>query len=378
LKKALQILVIAFLVSAGISFSFQPAFAQPVYQGFYWIGGTISAPAGVSANGRQVVVYQEDTDDAYSDDTSGTTGLSGQADQYMVNLLEDSRMPLTVGATYRVATVRGADNYGANPVTFTLSGNGYDFVNLTLVEGGGILPPGPRPGIGEPPRITDIYFGTRLYQPPPVIERFVIDQQPRVRARVTSEYGINISQVSMVVDPGTATARTFAVEADNIVASSGPPAAPTDLTYELDLARLGVTLTEGDHTFNFRAANAFGEATAAANVEVIGGDARILDIPIVFPSPAYLRTTQWVTLQYTLSRAARVNINFFDVSGRIIKTVRPNMGQEGTLAGLNKVEVRLLTDQGQTFPAGIVTGIIINQENNKVLGRIKLTTLPNI
>jgi hypothetical protein len=376
MKKFLYTLLIAFLVSSGLSFGIQPAFAQPVYQSYYWITGTISAPGGVETNGRQVVVYQADPDDAYGDDPSGPTGLSGQANQYMVNLMEDSRMVLIVGETYRVATVRGEDNYGAGPVEFTLSGNGYDVVNLTLEENRGIIAPEPRPGVGEPPRITDIYFGTRLYQPPPVIERFVVDQQPRVRARVTSEYGINVSRVSMVVDPGTATARTFAVEADNIVASSGPPSAPTDLTYELDLARLGVTLTEGAHTFDFRAANAFGDATAAANVEVIGGEVRILDIPIVFPSPAYLRTTREITIQYTLSRATPVNINFFDVSGRVVKTIRPNIGEEGTLAGLNKVTTTLVTDQGQTFAAGIFQGIIINRENNKVLGRVKLTTLP--
>ena len=103
----------------------------------------------------------------YADDLVGV-GLSGRANEYMMNAYEDYRLVIAPGKYY-VAIVNDnpgdmANGYGAL-VEVTVTGNGYDIApDLVLAKGAGISPPAERPDpLAELlPKIENIRFGKRL------------------------------------------------------------------------------------------------------------------------------------------------------------------------------------------------------------------------
>lgn len=397
-RKSLLVIIIVFVI-CNLTFVISPkAKAQPVFVGTYWIlSGGIANPDSQILDGRQVVIYRINPDNGFAADTTGPTGLSQREGDFVINALEEWRWFVDPAnyfrpGTYQIAIVNdNPDNieegYGADPVEFTVTGYGYDVApELTLARGAGILPP-ERPEYGTP-IFSEVRFGKRLYQPT-VVERwiategeekrFVVSPTPRITATVASDFGITVSEIAMVLNADTATARTFAIRPSNIVSSAGPADAPTSVSLVYDFGAEGeAPLPEGDQVMTFSATNSFGRTDYDCHVNVAGGERRMLGTPIAFPSPLHLMSADTVTIQYTLSHDMPVEINFFDVSGRNVKRFIIAQGAEGGSAGINKVEWSggPRTDQGQRLASGIYLGVIIDKENNKVLGRVKVTALP--
>jgi len=397
-RKALLIGLIIFVI-CSLGFVISPsAKAQPVFTGTYWIlNGGITNPDSQILDGRQVVIYRLNPDDGFAADTTGPTGLSGREGDFVINALEEWRWFTDPAhyfkpGTYQIAIVNDnpdnmAEGYGADPVEFVVTGYGYDVApELALTRGAGILPP-ERPEYGTP-IFDEVRFGKRLYQPR-VVERwiategeekrFVVSATPRITATIASDFGVNVREITMALNADTAAPRTFDIRTSNIVSSAGPVDAPTSVSLVYDFAAEGEEpLPEGDQVMTFSATNAFGSTDYDCHVNVAGGERRLLGTPITFPSPLHLMTDDTVTIQYTLSHDMPVEINFFNIAGRNIKRFIIAQGAEGGSAGINKVTWGggPLTDQGQKLSSGIVLFVIMDKQNNKVLGRGKLTALP--
>ena len=363
------------------------ASAQPVYMGLYWITGSVSDPDSVGTEGRQVCFYETLENNAivggYADDLCGTVGLSGRANQYMINAWEDFRLLIRPG-TYYVAIPNDnpadpANGYGADPVEVTVTGQGYDIVsnNLVLMRGAGIAPPGDRPSFGMP-HFEDIAFGNRKYQPALVArgQEFIVSAQPRISGRAVSEYGLNTSSIAMVVGEGTTNAKTYSIAGSYVTQTVGAADSPTSVAFTVDFLSVGDTLPEGEQKITFRAANAFGSTEEVVAVTVAGGEPRLIGEPITFPSPLHLKTDREVTFQYVLSHDLNTEMFVFDVSGRIVLRRPFNARQEGGSAGFNKVTWNLYTDQGSLVSSGIYVFTLVNRESGKLLGKGKFTALP--
>ncbi|MBN2057378.1 MAG: hypothetical protein JW782_01095 [Candidatus Saganbacteria bacterium] len=382
MKRISLILLLVLTLATGYWLLTTKASAQPVYMGLYWITGSVSDPDSVGTEGRQVCFYERLENNSivggYSDDLVGTVGLSGRTNQYMINALEDWRLDIAPGKYY-VAIVQGSDGYGADPVEVTVTGQGYDIVgqNLVLMRGAGINPPAERPTFGLP-NIQNIRFGNRLYQPVLVAkgQPFIVSAQPRISATAASDFGVDRSRLAMVVNAGTAQAKTYTISSSQIVRSAGPSDNPTEVDFVIDLSVEKDTLPEGDQQITFRAANVFGSTEEVCTVTVAGGEPRLIGIPITFPSPLHLKTEKEVFFQYTMTHDIPVDLFVFDVSGRVVLKRSMNAREEGGSAGVNKVSWNLITDQGSLVSSGIYVFTLVNKENGKMLGKGKFTALP--
>jgi hypothetical protein len=348
----------------------------------YWIAGSVEDPDQVGTAGRQVVFFKtlenNQVTGGYADDLVGTAGLAGRADEYMLNAYEDYRLVVAPG-TYYAAIVNDNPNnpsegYGANPVEVNLTGQGYDIANLVLEKGAGILPP-PVAGV---PIFKEVRYGNRLYQPTLVAKgmEFVVSEQPKITTVIASDTGLNTSQIFMTVNPNTADSMQISFSEATTTSMVGPSAAPTEVTFVYDFVSAGKALADGENIVNFSAANAAGTAVYDSTVSVMGGEGRLIGIPLTYPSPVHLKTDKEVTVQYSLSKDMNVDIFFFDVSGRMVKKFTLYSREEGGSAGINKVTWNLITDQGQIVSSGIYLFTIVNRDDNKLLGKGKFTALP--
>lgn len=391
MKKIIFMLLAAFVICSAWGGSFDLANAQHVFLRMYWIAGFGSDPDSKGLDGRQVVFWRgayNPAESAYSDDIMGAAGLSGRAGQFMVNAYQDWRQIVTPGDDWWAAIVKGADNYGADPVRVRLTGAGYDFPDgpLVLALGAGIEAPAGRPLppwlLALLPKIQKIKFGDRLWQPILVEqgESFIITNQPKISAQVTSPVALDTSKIVMVLNEGTATTKIYSIKAAHYAGVKGAEAAPTEINFVYNFAAEKETLPDGDQKITFRAANEYGSVAEVCSVKVMGGEVIIIGTPLTFPSPVRLRAQRSVTIQYGLSRDADIDIYIFDISARVVKKITCNSGQPGGQAGgtanPNKVTWNLQTDQGSLAGSGIYVFNIVDRGRNKVLGKGKLTIVP--
>ncbi len=372
-------LVFCFWLSAG-------AEALNLYPAIYWIAGSVSGPSGVDVNNRQVVFFKEPLVNnqivgVYADDFTGPEGLSRQSGRYIINALEGFGMDLRPG-TYYAAVVRGEDNYGADPVEVTITGNGYDFApELVLAYGAG--PAAPVEG-AEPAPTIRVWFDGVLYQPAIYgleegKQRFYVSETGEMKIEVdipdpfrldrSSSYALSIQNPDGGVESFDLSAlpgfRVSAAEAKPLVINSPYPktlaaAAKEDLNYIF--------------TFNARSAGILGspaETSLAAAVTVSGGPVRLIGPLLTYPSPVHLKTDKKVTFQFILNRAAPVDLFVTDASGRVVKKI-----SKSATAGLNKEDWDLITDQGQRVATGIDVVTLVGKEDNQLLGTGKFTALP--
>jgi hypothetical protein len=384
-RKRFSLAVITLLVLGVCLAAAALAQTQSVYTGLYWISGSVVAgDTDQSVDGRRVVFYREANEGAivggYSDGIVGSSGLSGSAGRYILNGLQDWRLNLQPG-TYYAAIVLGEDGFGANPVRVEVTGSGFDVApELRLARGAGLLPPGARPDFGLP-SITNIRFGRRVYQRALVArgEQFIISPQTKISANAVSDFGsIDRGQLQMIINEGTAAARTYAYSDMNVslVAAAVPGSPVGSIDFAVDLAEKGVRLTEGVYNITVRAANVFGVTSEVCTVTVKGGEAMLIGQPLAYPSPLNLGSDTSVTFQYTLSQDVPVDIHVFDVSGQVVWTKLCSLGEEGSAAGTNKVVwTGLNTLQGSTLASGIYVVTLVNKESGKLLGKVKLTAI---
>ncbi|MCU0641213.1 MAG: hypothetical protein MUC35_03895 [Candidatus Margulisbacteria bacterium] len=382
MKKSLTIIALLLgiaTLAAAAGFTFLPVYSV--------VGQVVDAPAAPAA-GRTVVFFKEMNE--RSEVTVYTLATVGSDGRYLVNATSNFDLPLTVGETYKVAVVRDASGYGAGPVSVTISGSGYDAAPaMTMAYGAGVIAIGP--GITdirqELPPVVKLSFGSRLYQPALVTDEkpFIISERPSVKADVTvdSPYALAMdpSKLTLVIDSGSASQQILEMQADNIakkVLAAGSTAAEERIS-ALSLAyNLAEALTEGKHHFtvNARSSGAMGAAgiTAyVATVEVMGGPVRLIGVPICSPSPYSITKNRIVTIQYTLSKDADIQLVFLDISGQTILSRTYLKGTEGGSAGVNKVTWDGQTDRGYKAGNGIYLGTVVSKEDNRKLGTVKLT-----
>ena len=363
---------------------------EATFTGFYPLtGNVVSETEGVSSTGRKVVFYAiNEGDDPMDGPTAGfsydfvETGLSGIADKYIISAFQDPNLSIDVGPKYYLAVVKGADNFGVNPIEVGISGYGFErYPTLTLKEGEGIADPGEHASRFGP-KIEAIWFGLRKWQPKLVAagESYVISDQPEIKCEVTSPYGINVSSLQIVQDEGSSVAKTYNISSIHFKEIKGMAESPTDITYVYNFAAEGNALDDGDHVLTFKASNAFGTTIEVCSVSIKAGPVEIIGTPINFPSPVHLRTDKEVIFQYGLTKNADIDLYVFDISARIVKKISCNSGTAGGYAGgtanPNKVPWNLITDQGTLLGSGIYLWNIVDRAGNRVLGKGKLTAVP--
>src|SRR3989339_1066421 len=337
MRKHLLILLILFTIFAASANA-----EQILYNTFYWVDGSILPPtndATVSTDNRIVIFYLSTPESGYASDVSGTYGMSGQKGKFMINAMEDFRMPIAPN-TYKVAIVKGSDGYGANPQDMAVSGKGYDTAsNITLAYNAGVDMPdtNPLPPIEnkELPKIESIWFNNRLYQKKLVAKNyeFIISEKPKVSAKITGNTGIDISSIAIIVDEGTANAKTYKVTESSITSKVAKESTTTELVYTFDFEKDGSILSSGEHMFTFTAGNSAGVTAETADVKVMGGDVTVVGIPLTYPSPLHLTKDNQVILEYGLSKDANIEIYIFDITGKIVKKLAFGAGTPGGVAG---------------------------------------------
>ena len=382
--KKLFFLILAALLLIGA------ARAQEIFA--YWIAGgladTLNADgsATISANGRTVVFFKQAVKKVvYKPYATSTVG----GNTFMINAFNIWPAQLEVGATYQVATTKGADGYGADPVSVEVSGIGWDQVNgLKLTLGGGVDIS--TEALGEPPPRIKFWFGRRAYQKE-MVERaekpmeFVVSAKPDVKVEVNIDlpYTLapNIDAYSMVIDKGTPTAKNIILNASNIEATvyaSGTGIEESRISGRTIIYSVADPLSEGNHTFSVTASSSgliakVATATEIAKVSVLGGPLRMIGNALTYPSPFSISKHKTVTIQYTLSADANIDIYLISVAGERIKKFTCLAGGEGGAAGVNKVTWDGRADQGFLAGNAIYVGTIVARDDNRLLGKLKLT-----
>jgi hypothetical protein len=356
MKKILLISLLLVVVSASSSFARVP------FTPIYWIKGRVVDAPGLSANGRKI--YFEN---ARAWDIIGTSGLSRKANQFLINAGQ-AGVPLEAGKRYRVFTESMA-GYGVGPVEVELTGFGVqDMGQLALETGRGISDIRAFLAEAEPKPELRIWFGNRLYQPELVKKgmEFNIPKKPKIKMEVSMAEGYSLaSEVS---------AYTLSVDGKNY--------SFTERKIENNKAVIQMTfpdtLAPGKYEFTFQAMSSGAKAASSTAVEVAsvtvsGGPLKVLDTPLCYPSPFNPEKDRIVTIQYTLSDDANIDIFILDIAAKVIKKISINEGQDGGAGQLNKVKWNGITDQGAVAANGVYLGNIVSRDENRVLGKFKLT-----
>lgn len=357
----------------------------PVYS---IIGTVVDNPASSSvgrADGSTVVFFRnlsEYNSGVYSSDIVGPTGSMAAANKYLINATNNQLLPLVVGNTYQVATIRDADNYGAGPVEVTISGAGYDVApDMTMALGGGVGPPGVT---AQPPVIKQVWFGNRIYQKTLVAsgEQFVVGPTPTIKANIeaTGTSGINASNITILVNEGTTKAKTYTMAAADITQTVYATAAKDviqSLAVEYSIPETDPLPENEDSIVTVRAWDASNTASTseACTVTVLGGPLRIVGPVVVYPSPFSQRRHGTCTIQYTLSADANIDIYIYAVGGQLVKKISRFSGTDGGSAGINKVVWDGRTESGMLAGNAVYVGTLVGRDENKLLAKFKFTIL---
>ena len=92
----------------------------------------------------------------------------------------------------------------------------------------------------------------------------------------------------------------------------------------------------------------------------------------MFPVPFSPGPGKELTLQYSLSRNADIELFVFSSDGQAVKKLSFSKGEEGGKEGLNKVSWDGVSNTGVRVGNGIYIATIIDREVRDVLGKIKL------
>ena len=369
-RSGLFILILSlFLVGAAAAQLFYP---------IYWITGSVDPAAdGTGADGQYVYFYKSDED---RDAGSYQTALI-QDGKYMLNTYGLGISELDVGEKYFVAIPNSnpadpASGYGAMPVDVTISGKGYDEAPiLAYTLGADPFVPPPPPGLEAVPSI-EVWFNNRLYQPEILAagETFVISSTPTIRVNYSiPEPYVLAPDTHVILDPGKPGSQT-------LQALSQPSALAAELRSLSLTYAMEEPLSEGEHLFQITAYSggnigAQSTSTTYATVEVMGGPLRIVGQPLTYPVPFIVRTHKNVTIQYTLSQDADIELTILSVEGRIVKRIHCAKGTEGGSAGINKVQWNGVTQAGVQAGAAVYVGSIVSKEEGRLLAKFRIAII---
>jgi hypothetical protein len=288
---------------------------------------------------------------------------------------------LNVGETFKVATVRDANGYGAGPADVTISGTGYEVVNLAMVFGGGV---GPviDPVLAEPPVIEQIRFGERVYFKH-LVERgdkFYTSDTPVISADIegTEAFGIDTGDITVQINNRQAyTIASSAVSEiyDSFTAAGVTRSLSIRYTVPESQALLSDPDQDTDNTVTFTAWDAGHtiSTTEVCTVTVAGGPLRIIGAVLAYPSPFSPTKDGGTQIQYTLSRDAEIEVIVVSIAGEAVRRIHCPAGTEGGSAGANKVPWNGRNMIGEQVGNGVYAGTIISREENKMLAKFKVT-----
>jgi hypothetical protein len=381
-KKVLLTLIAAVIVvGATIGFA---QYLNVAYTPYYWVIGQVDDADGgsIPADGFQVIFYE-------NSQTYNTKYASAvvAGNVFNLNAFNFPGAVPVAGSFYLAIPNSNPDNpkegWGMNPVQVVISG--YGFINvgkLVLAKGAGPMPPGTEPA----PQI-NLWVGNRLYQPAVYTKDlpFVVEEQPLLSCKINIQepYGLaaDPSAYSIVIDPAT-TNKELPLSASNMTAKSFAAGEMRAFTLEYQLQEED-KLADGEHLIEIIARSSGsqgdpGTSVLLATMEVMGGPVRLIGTPITYPSPYSIKKDKTVTIQYGLSKDANIEIYVVGVTGQRIKrypdpAYSMDAGTEGGSAGINKVTWDGKTDQGYYAGNGIYVGTINARDENRLLGKFKLT-----
>ena len=209
------------------------------------------------------------------------------------------------------------------------------------------------------PRIMKIEIDGRPFSPSQTL--FYVSENPKIKIEAGSPYNIDKEAITVLLDGEIieispfSNLQTFGEEKD--ILSLAFVVSPQNLS-------------SGKHALKIEVGNKLG--FSAQNITLSVGKLRIVDKPLVFPVPFKPSLGRELSLQYTLSENADIDIYIVSASGEIAKRLSVLNGEEGGKAGLNKVRWDGKTDWGNYIGNGIYVATIINKADRDVLGKIKL------
>ena len=355
-----------------------PAVLAQAYYPIYWVGGSVQAAGDITVDGRQVVLYESEEKRLagyFVSDTVGAGGASGQPGQFLINAFAAEEPFAGIGLKYFVAIPRGSDGYGAAPVEVALSGNGVDIVPTPLVLA---YATGPVETGAQPPAISDVRFGTRLYQRTLVEkgEKFIVSETPKISAKIESATPLDVNsfRISASSKSGAASPQTYLLGAADVTAkaAAGEPARSVSVSYDIPPE---TKLPEGDNEVAITAANAFAATTETLAVTVMGGPLQVIGPVLAFPAPFSVTKHGTATIQYQLSRDGEIELNLLSAAGRTIKSFAFQAGEEGGAAGYNKVSWNGVTNLGLKAGNAVYVGIVVARREGRTLARFKLSVV---
>ena len=392
-KYSIFIVAIALVVLGGIlgSFPSQAQFIKMAFTPYYWILGQVNDADGgvITADGRKVVFFKSlDTLSVNAQDF-----ISGN--NFTLNAF---LMPATlvISGDYYVAIPNDnpgnpAEGWGANPIKVNISGKGYENIGttLTLAKGAGITDPG-APG-GEPAPVIRVWFGNRLYQPQiygadvPEDKKlpFIVKETGNLKIEVTIPDPYQLDEAnSYAMEIRNPLGQTSSYNLQEAAGFKASAVATKPFVVEASYPELPMpTEGKGEYSFTFHASSKGNIASATsvtqqALVTVMGGPLRLIGTPLTFPSPYSVKAHGIVSVQYTLSNNANIEIYLISVGGERVWRKICDSGAEGGSAGTNKVAWNGTTDMGYTVGSGIYVGTIVARDEGKLLGKFKLTVIP--
>lgn len=233
----------------------------------------------------------------------------------------------------------------------------------------------------EPTPEINVWFDNRSYQNELKSlsekgEEIIISRKPKIKleVKISSPYSLNSNaeNYSIVLDSGDTSAKTFSLQS----LSTTQQIALNSAVFEYSFPE---ELPDGKHTLTFIAKSSGSRGLASQaeqklNVVIKSGPVSIVGEAIHFPSP-YSPTkhrSSGITLQYTLTTNADIDIYVFSVAGEIAKKITCMSGSEGGTAGLNKTKWDGNLDSGGIIGNGIYIATIVAKADGKILKKLKI------
>jgi len=217
----------------------------------------------------------------------------------------------------------------------------------------------------NPPRIYNIRFDGI-----PLFDNDVIRPNPLITAYITDE-----APSTEALEPVSKEATSLNFSAYYIILGADLNSftfSTAEGVYKLS-HRLSVPLGAGTYTFYITAKDALNNVgtSVPTRVRVISGSVQTVGPVLTTPVPFKPATEGGeVTIAYTLSTDAPVDIYMYDVGGRTVLTRKFNSGTNGGRTGYNEVKWNGKSDFGKIVGNGIYVYKIISK--GKVIGKGKI------
>lgn len=341
----------------------------------YFVSGTVTSNTSANTAGRQVIFYrtQDELDSGiYSKAIASSDG------RYTLIPSLNPLLGFNAGDRFKIAVPQGLDGYGAAPIDILISGGGFDQAsNLVLASKQGPTPPPPPLTFDTPPAFDWIKFGDRHYQKDLVArgDKFIVPATPKITAKIRSVSAIEANNVTIVINENTANSQSVTLKESNILSKgtqSGGNVSSLAFSYEVPADK---KLIAGENKIKFIAKNAGGQTVESTTVTVMAGDLSVVGPVLQSPSPFAPARDGNVTIQYTLSANANIDVFILSPTGEIVKKFVITSGTAGGTAGVNKIQWDGKFATGMFAGNAIYAGAIVARDNGKVLASFRVAVV---